>query len=251
MSQPEQDALALGGEVLQMARRPDTGEFFAGVAIIDAHGLARGCLALHDPLPRELAASQLQALKDLARLACVVLNCREQVDALARLSITDSLTGLSNRSHFLQALDVELAHAMRTSEVFTVLSMDLDGFKDVHDGFGHQAGEQVLQEVARRLKQQVRQGDVVARLDGDSFGVVMRHGARDSAQVLAKRIVKAVSAPIELSSGDEIGVGVSIGMAAYSDAIAHVEMLLQRADQALFEAKKQNERRWKMFVGIR
>lgn len=229
---------------------PEVG-FFAGAAIMDEQGQVRGCLAVHDLAPRTLAASQVQALRDLASLAATVLTCEQRGLALEHLTITDPLTGLSNRKHFDQALAGELAHAMRLGEPFTVLRMELDGFQAVQEGFGHAAADEVLCEVARRLSQQVRQGDVLARLDGDEFGVVMRHGAKDSAQVLAKRIVKAVSAPILLSSGDEIGVGISIGMAAYSDAVGAIPVLLKQADQALFEAKKQNERRWKMFVGMR
>jgi diguanylate cyclase (GGDEF)-like protein len=225
--------------------------FFAGSAVYDEGHRVRACLAVHDTVRRELTPEALQGLKDVAALASTALICQRRGVALEQLTIIDPLTGLSNHKHFGQSLEVELAHAMRLGEPFTVLRMDLDGFKAVHEGFGHEAGEEVLREVAHRMSQQVRQGDVLARLDGDEFGIVMRHGAKESAQVLAKRIVKAVSAPIVLSTGDEIGVGISIGMAAYSDKAGAVPVLLRQADQALFDAKKQNEKRWKMFVGIR
>lgn len=225
--------------------------FFAGAAIVDEQGLALGCLAVYDTLPHDLTPTQCQGLLDLACLARMTLSNRTKERALARLTTTDGLTGLSNRGQFQQALDVELAHAMRKGEPFTVLRMELDGFRAVNEGFGHAAGEEVLCEVARRLTQQVRLGDVLARLGSDAFGVVMRHGNQDDAQILAKRVVKAVSAPITLSTGDEIGVGISIGMAAYTDAVESTKQLLAQADQALFQAKKQNEQRWKMFVGIR
>jgi diguanylate cyclase (GGDEF)-like protein len=225
--------------------------FFAGAAVHDENHRVLACLAVHDTVKRELSPEALQGLGDMAALASTALICQRRGEALEQLTITDPLTGLSNHKHFDQALAAELAHAMRLGEPFTVLRMDLDGFKAVHEGFGHEAGEEVLREVAHRMTQQVRQGDVLSRLDGDEFGVVMRHGSKESAQVLAKRIVKAVSAPITLSSGDEIGVGISIGMAAYSDSVTAIPVLLRQADQALFDAKKQNEKRWKMFVGIR
>jgi diguanylate cyclase (GGDEF)-like protein len=229
--------------------------FYAGAAIVDGRGHALGTVAVMDTQPRRLSASECAALcanlSDLASLALTTLAHRQQADQLAHQALHDQLTGLSNRAHFKHTLDVELAHAMRTGEPFTVLCMDLDGFKAVNDGFGHAAGDEVLCEVSRRLTQQVRLGDVLARFSGDEFGVVMRHGAKDSAQVLAKRIVKSVSAPITLSSGDTIGVGISVGMAAYSDDVDAVSTLLAQADQALYQAKKQNEKRWKMFVGIR
>ena len=90
----------------------------------------------------------------------------------------------------------------------------------------------------------------VARKGGDEFGIVMRAGP-EAAQALARRIVRAVSQPIRLSTGDEVGVGVSVGMAAYANDVMSVRELVTQADQALYEAKKQNERRWKMFVGLR
>lgn len=234
-----------------LVTQPPHWRFYASAPLRNAQGLILGTLAIWDTQARPFTAIDRLALKDLALLASDQLSSRQTIVQLHHLAMTDPLTGLANRTQFHQALEVEMAHAMRTGEPFTVLSMDLDGFRDVNDGFGHAAGEEVLCEVARRLNQQVRLGDVLSRFGGDEFGVVMRHGAKDSAQVLAKRIVKAVSAPITLSTGDEIGVGISIGMAAYSDRVESVPMLLVQADQALYQAKKQNEKRWKMFVGIR
>ncbi|MDO9234698.1 MAG: sensor domain-containing diguanylate cyclase [Aquabacterium sp.] len=225
--------------------------FYAGAALIDAQGHALGTVAILDTQPRRFGATHVAALQDLATMAMVTLQGRSCAHQMAQLIVTDQLTGLSNRTQFSQALEVELAHAMRTGEPFTALRMDLDGFKEVREGFGHAASDEVLCEVSRRLRQQVRLGDVLARFDSDEFGVVMRHGAHDSAQVLAKRIVKAVSAPITLSTGDVIGVGISIGMAAYTDKVESVPILLAQAEQALYQSKKQNEKRWKMFVGIR
>ena len=225
--------------------------FYAGAPIVDARGLALGTMAVLDTEPRAFTEAQAHALQDMASLVMGAMEGRRRALQLAHMAMTDHLTGLSTRAQFDRALEAELAHAMRTGEPFTVLCMDLDGFKEVNDGFGHAAGDEVLCEVSRRLAQQVRVGDVLARFGGDEFGIVMRHGAKDSAQVLAKRIVKAVSAPITLSSGDVIGVGVSVGMAAYTDEVLSVKMLLAQADQALYQAKKQNAQRWKMFVGIR
>jgi diguanylate cyclase (GGDEF)-like protein len=225
--------------------------FYAGAPLRNPQGLVLGTLAIWDTQSRAFSANDRLALKDLALLATHDIVTQQAIAQLQHLAMTDPLTGLANRTQFHHALGVEMAHAMRTGEPFSVLAMDLDGFRDVADGFGHAAGEEVLREVARRLHQQVRLGDVLSRFGGDEFGVVMRHGAKDSAQVLAKRILKAVSAPITLSTGDEIGVGISIGMAAYSDRVESVAVLLAQADQALYQAKKQNEKRWKMFVGIR
>ncbi|MDO9004128.1 MAG: sensor domain-containing diguanylate cyclase [Aquabacterium sp.] len=225
--------------------------FYAGAPIRDAQGHALGTVAVGDVLPQAFTDGQKAALQDLATLALAVLDGRQRARQLSHLAKTDHLTGVANRAQFDLALDVEMRHSMRAGEPFTVLCMDLDGFKEIVDGFGHAAGDAVLCEVSRRLNQQVRLGDVLARLGSDEFGVVMRHGAKDSAEVLAKRIVRSVCQPITLPTGDTVGVGISVGIAAYNDSVESVRSLLAQADQALYDAKKQNERRWKMFVGGR
>ena len=100
------------------------------------------------------------------------------------------------------------------------------GLDEAGDVAGMILQSDVLRAVAERIQAQVRTGDVVARFGIDEFGVVMRHGGRDDAQVLARRIVRAVASPITLSSGDTVGVGISVGMAAYDDDIESVRTLL-------------------------
>lgn len=226
--------------------------FYAGAPLKDPSGVVLGTLAVLDVRPRhDFDAAQLGVLTDLSLLVMGALESRRRAHRLTRLAMTDHLTGLANRVQFERTLEAELGRAMRQDEPFTLLLLDLDGFKAVNDGFGHAAGDETLKEVSLRLQPQVRAGDLLARLGGDEFGVIMRDGDATAAQALARRIVRAVSQPITLSSGDVVGVGVSVGMAAYSDQVTSVRTLLARADQALYEAKKQNERRWKMFVGVR
>lgn len=224
---------------------------YAGAPLVDVSGAVLGTLAVLDTTPRAFTTEQEAALRDLSVLVMCALRARHQAHQLQHLALTDHLTGLANRAHFERALEAEFGRAVRQGEPFTLLLLDLDGFKAVNDGFGHGAGDETLKEVSQRLLTQVRAGDVLARLGGDEFGIVMRDGPTEAAQALARRIVRAVSQPIKLSSGDEVGVGVSVGMAAYADDVTSVRKLVSQADQALYEAKKQNERRWKMFVGMR
>ncbi len=239
---------ALGGDA-SWPRSP--WQSLMATRLSDAQEQTWACLLVLDTEPRAFSAEQCQALHDAATLAGTVWSRYQLSQEAERLRTTDPLTGLANRGVLMHALDVELAHAMRTGEPYTLLRLQLDGFNEVRDGFGAAAADEVVLEVARRLQQAVRLGDPLARLGEDNFGVLMRHGANDNAEVLARRIVKGVSAPITLSSGDEIGVGISVGLAAYSDNLWSSATLLQQADQALAEARKRNEKRWKMFVGIR
>lgn len=212
---------------------------------------ARDALARLTVQALSASDAQHQTLADLHALEQALQECERRGQHLHTLALSDALTGLSNRVHFERALAAEFGHAMRMDSPFTLLLLDLDGFKAINDGFGHGAGDEVLREVSHRITQQMRLGDVLARLGGDEFGIVMRDGSDDAAKALARRIVKAVSQPLTLESGDVVGVGVSIGLAAYANHITSVRTLMGHADQALYQAKKQNERRWKMFVGMR
>jgi diguanylate cyclase (GGDEF)-like protein len=161
--------------------------------------------------------------------------------------MVDPLTGTASRMQFDQTLDAEMQHAMRTGEPFTLLLLSLDGVGDIRNGFGAAAADAALREVSARMLQRVRLGDVLSRLSGEDFGVVMRHGAAAAAEVLATRIVEAVREPLTLDSGDAVGVRVCIGIAAYSDDVESVAALMDHAEQALQQARRQHERRWNFF----
>jgi diguanylate cyclase (GGDEF)-like protein len=217
-------------------------------ALRDAQGTAIGVLGVERVRTDDDTAPLLNALRCLAE---VVLAQAVDAHQLNELALRDPLTGLGNRVHFDQALAGELAHAMRTGEPFAVLLLDLDGFKQVNDGFGHAAGDQVLCTVGQRLLEHARAGDALCRLGSDEFAIVMRHGGADAAQVLSQRIRRSVCAPIQLASGDEVGVGLSIGVGAYDDEVFSGPQLIERAEQSLFDNKRRNEQRWKCFIGER
>ena len=214
--------------------------FYAGVPLIDRNGYALGTIAVVDTLPRAFSEAQRELLGDLSTLVITALENRRRANMLGHLAMTDYLTGLANRTQFERTLNSEIAHARRTGESFTVFYMDLDDFKEVNDTLGHFAGDEVLCEVARRMSDQVRAEDLLARFGGDEFAIFMRPSVKDTAESLAKRIVEAVSAPITLSTGDKVNVGISIGIANFTDAIDSVITLLAQADLALYRVKQKN-----------
>lgn len=212
--------------------------FYAGAPIVDHKGLVLGTLVVADTAPRSFAKKDEAILRDLSALAMRALDNRRQLFNLAKLAMTDYLTGLANRAQFERTLEAEIAHARRTGGTLTVLYMDLDGFKGINDRLGHPTGDEVLCEVGRRLQDLVRTEDLASRLGGDEFGIVMRNASGELAWLLAQRISDAISEPITLFSGEQVGVGISIGMASYSERFDTLAVLLSEADAALYRAKR-------------
>jgi diguanylate cyclase (GGDEF)-like protein len=156
---------------------------------------------------------------------------------IQRMASSDPLTGLPNRGALREAMLGAMARSRRDQHHLAVLMVDLDRFKPVNDRHGHMVGDQVLQEVARRLARTLRGGEPHARFGGDEFVVVVQEqGGGSAAQVVAERVVDALSAPIQL--GDvRITIGASIGVARFPDDADDADALLRMADSALYRAK--------------
>lgn len=160
-----------------------------------------------------------------------------QRDQLRQLALYDSLTGLPNR----YILEDRIEHAIsaqqrnRTS-VCALLFVDLDGFKNVNDQFGHKAGDALLQAVAQRLQQTVRQSDTVGRWGGDEMVILLANSDRPRLAVLVEQIRNAVEAPVEFS-GHSLHVGASIGLAVAPDDGNTLDALIQAADNKMYADK--------------
>ncbi len=167
-------------------------------------------------------------------------------ERIRHLANHDLLTGLPNRSLFLDRLNVALANAERARSGVAVLYLDLDRFKAVNDLLGHPAGDRLLQEMARRLRDAVPGHDTVARLSGDEFAVLHRIAQPGEALALADRLVKSLGAPADLD-GQRMVVGTSIGIALFPQDGAAAEPLLQHADTALYRAKEEGRGTFRFF----
>ena len=154
------------------------------------------------------------------------------------LAMHDHLTGLANRSLLTDRLGQAIAHYHRDGIAFSLLFIDLDGFKAINDRRGHQAGDAVLKEVARRLSERMRGVDTVARIGGDEF-VVLLAGVREAAAAtkIARELVAALHESISLPSGP-CQVGASVGISAFPRDGDTVDAMLQSADHAMYEAKR-------------
>ena len=156
---------------------------------------------------------------------------------ILEMAYFDTLTGLSNRSYLMQHLEVKFESANRQDTQFALLFMDLDGFKDINDSLGHDAGDRLLVEVARRLKMTLRKSDFVARLGGDEFCIFMEElNQENSAAVLAQSCLIALEKPFDIE-GRTIRPEGSIGIAFYPDDAKSVQNLLKTADSAMYAAK--------------
>jgi len=156
---------------------------------------------------------------------------------IEHLASHDSLTGLYNRTKFMECLVAEVALARRQQSHLAVLYLDLDGFKPINDTHGHAAGDQVLVRVAQAMRQVARESDFFARLGGDEFAVLQRGiDTHDQAVRLAKRLSEALSQPWMLGTL-RVQVGASVGIAMYPEHGSDPEALLAAADQDMYLAK--------------
>ena len=151
---------------------------------------------------------------------------------------TDPLTGVANRRRFYQALEVECVRSTRNHSALSVLMIDLDFFKDINDTHGHAAGDAVLRIVAQLLLLSLRKSDLLARYGGEEFAVLLPETPGEGAVVIAERIRQTICQKPILADGCHIQTSVSIGVASHADKReATPEMLLKKADLALYRAK--------------
>ncbi|WP_067510434.1 GGDEF domain-containing protein [Actinoplanes sp. TFC3] len=167
----------------------------------------------------------------LARMAGLV-----QAQRIA--AITDGLTGLRSRGYLTQALHTETARSVRSGAPVAMLLLDVDHFKTVNDTYGHSVGDQVLMEVADRLRRLVRPGDLVARYGGEEFAVVLPGTDLTEARLVGERVRRGIAAaPIAVGPGRLRTVTVSVGLAGIPDPCLSVDDLVLAADRALYAAK--------------
>lgn len=172
----------------------------------------------------------------------LLLRLRETEDRLSHMAHHDPLTGLPNRRALLDHARHCTALAQRQGSQFAVLFVDIDGFKPINDQWGHDVGDLLLQSLARRLTQTVRQADVVARLGGDEFVVLLTDiPNRERVAAVATKLIEVLSQPCALRE-HTVAVGASVGIALYPSDAADMDGLMAKADQAMYSAKRAGRR---------
>ena len=214
---------------------------YAAAPLVTRDGHTIGTVCAFDASPRELDATQLGLLRDVAAQVMALFDSRRLASALARAATRDPLTGLANRRALETALSGAIARAERGLGTPSVVVVDLDGFKDVNDRLGHVAGDEVLVGVARRLTDTARTVDTVARLGGDEFVVLLEHTGGPGATAALSRLRRCLHGGWSDLLGEEMGASLGITTYRPGDSVA---TLIARADAEMYadKARRSGER---------
>jgi diguanylate cyclase (GGDEF)-like protein len=223
---------------------------------------------------REFGEGDLRLVRGLADVAAVAIVNARLYDRLEVQAITDGLTGLYNHQFFYDRLNAEIARSRRYGLQLSLLMLDLDDFKQFNDEFGHQAGDRVLAEVGRIMREQLRKDvDIPCRYGGEEFAVILPHTPAPGAETVGKRLTEFVTAIVGTGgkvdpawlTGERVRrtiedapfpgsgpqqtthVTVSVGVATYPDQAGDVNTLVGNADKALYVAKHKGKNRVELF----
>jgi diguanylate cyclase (GGDEF)-like protein len=198
-----------------------------------------GAIALYGPKDRPFRDDHLRIMELVGAQAASAIQNAMQFEATREGAYTDVLTSLPNSRFLTPQFEQEMQRSRRSQSPLGVLMMDLDGFKRVNDLHGHQAGDRVMVAVARTLRREMRERDLVARWRGDEFVAVMPGTGPKEAQRLSERIRDAIDElRVEVAPGVTVSVGISVGAATYPDDGNLPETLMEKADFAMYRDKR-------------
>jgi diguanylate cyclase (GGDEF)-like protein len=204
--------------------------FYAGMPLTTSDGHNIGSICAIDSTPRQFSARETAILRELADMVMHELELR-------RLATTDPLTGISSRRAFREDADKYIALARRHRSQVSALAVDIDRFKSINDTYGHAAGDQVLKAVAGCLAAELRQSDVLGRMGGEEFGIILPDANAEAALAVAEKLRHAIAKLTFPGSRPPIRVTASFGIAALDPGADDLDSVMVKADEALYEAK--------------
>ncbi len=209
--------------------------------IKNSRGEVLGAFGMYYDFPALPDENESEDLNSAARLAGIVMERDQDQKRIRQLAYTDELTGLASRAHFCLYMKDLIKISQRYGRRFSLLYIDLDNFKIVNDSLGHDAGDLLLKEIARRLQETGREIDFITRISGDEFGIIIEE-TEDSlaAAHFCQRCLDTIATPLQLS-GRTLVPSCSIGIAHYPDDGETLSSLIKAADTALYSAKEQGK----------
>ncbi|WP_051559952.1 putative bifunctional diguanylate cyclase/phosphodiesterase [Marinobacterium jannaschii] len=200
-------------------------------------------------LDMQLDASCSPDDPDMAALAIMtdVTSLKDAHREINRQANTDSLSGLPNRSNFIQQLTRQIRESRKAHSDLSVMFIDLDRFKSVNDTFGHKIGDELISIAGMRIRHALRPGDLLARLGGDEFAVLLHDSSADQCANIAKRIISSLESAFPLADSD-IYIAASVGISRFPQDAASPEELLQKADIAMYRAKEEGGNRYECYI---
>ncbi len=179
-----------------------------------------------------------------------ITEIKEQQHALEMMAHYDMLTQLPNRTLFADRFQQAISHSVRQHSLLGVVFLDLDGFKPINDTYGHEIGDQVLIEVAQRIKACIRLDDTASRLGGDEFAILLNDiSSVEHCERLVSRLLRTIQLPYRID-GDTIQLGASMGVTLYPLDQSDADTLLRHADQAMYQSKQTGRNRYSIFDAV-
>lgn len=203
-----------------------------------------GVMNLSRDITGNFTKSELRLLGLLADQAAVAISNARLHKMVSEQANTDSLTGLPNRRALDERLQEEVRYAARTGNSFSVVMMDLNGFKSVNDKYGHAVGDDLLRSVFNYLAQGMRSSDFLARYGGDELALIMREAGLEKAQTVTSKVIELIEKYEYPMPAEKIKLGITAGIAVYPIHSRNAGDLLRAADAALYQAKKHNRGRY-------
>jgi len=216
--------------------------FYAGVPLLTPDGVNIGTLCAIDTKPRQFTTHDTEVLQGLAN---VVMNELE----LRMLATSDGLTGLLTRRAFKEDGRKLVAHARRYNTRLSALTFDIDHFKKINDTYGHPMGDQVLVAVAKAAATQLRTSDLIGRLGGEEFAVLLPENDVAAAQIVADKLMNTFRALRFPGSQPPINMTASFGIATLDPHTDDLDSLLEKSDAALYDAKRSGRDRYSVWLG--
>ncbi|MEJ2611912.1 MAG: diguanylate cyclase [Candidatus Thiodiazotropha sp.] len=222
----------------------------AGVAscwsepVFSSKGRVLGTFAIYHRQPGEPSGQDLLLIGQIANLVSIAIEHHQALDELEHRAHTDSLTGVANRGRFMELAEAEMARARRYGNPYAVFLLDIDHFKEVNDKHGHKSGDVVLREFTSIMKQVLREVDIIGRIGGEEFAVLLPQTEPKKASRVAERLRETIaSTNIAITNDTPLQITVSIGISLPSANSNLIDEILRKADTALYMAKNSGRNR--------